>query len=68
ATTGFQVGSFTAGQVADEDAVIGKSVELAAQAVFANYMQLNGKLGELSSAVPERTIPDALLPKVVKFA
>jgi len=66
ATTGFQVGQYTAGQVADDKTVVGNSPELATQAVFANYLKFNGRMDLFSSTVPNGTLDGAILNGVIK--
>ena len=67
ATTGYQVGQFTAGQVADDTFVTGASPEAAAAAVFANYLQVN-KRPDLFAGVAGSIITSTQLPTVIKFA
>lgn len=67
ATSSFQVGSFTKGQVADDTFVTGGSPEAAAAAVFANYLAANKKTN-LFDGVAGRTIDANTLPSVIKFA
>jgi hypothetical protein len=65
-TSGSQIGYFTAGQAADDQFITGASPELAAVAVFANYLQLNGKMN-LFAPIVGRTFNAADLPKVLRF-
>jgi len=67
ATTGNQVGWYTAGQVADTTFFTSGSPELSAGAVFANYLQLNGQLGQFSNIVPSPFFNSTNIPSVVKF-
>jgi hypothetical protein len=67
ATSGFQVGRFTKGQVADDTFITGGSPEAAAAAVFANYLAAN-KRTDLFNAVAGRTIDANTLPSVIKIA
>lgn len=55
-----QVGHFTAGQVSDDTFLTGANVELAAAAMFANYMAFNGKLGSVESILPRLFSTDQL--------
>jgi hypothetical protein len=59
-TSGFQIGQFTTGQVVDESYVIGSNPELAAQAVFANYLQFNKSLGLFGSIVGRSALTDGV--------
>lgn len=69
ATKSYQLGWFTSGQVADDRFITGGSAELAAAAVFANYLQLNGKLGQFTNIVQSASLSTtAQLDSVVKFA
>lgn len=57
-TTGNQIGGFNDGQAADGKFPTGTSAELAAQAVFANYAALNGRIDFLEQY---RVLGDASL-------
>ena len=65
-TSGMQIGQYTAGQVADPASIIGSSPEVAAQAVFANYLQFNKKLNLFSSITNSSALQGAALTGVVK--
>lgn len=47
-----QLGNFTAGQAVDDTFLTGGSAELAAGAMFANYLSFNGKLGLVETFLP----------------
>ncbi len=66
-TSGFQIGSFTQGQVADDSFVTGNSPEAAAAAVFANYLAVNKRL-DLYGGIVGRALDVSLLNQVIKFA
>jgi hypothetical protein len=66
ATSGYQIGSYTNGQVADASNAVGASPEVAAQAVFANYLKMNGKMELFDRVIPRGTLDAQLLAKVVK--
>lgn len=66
ATTAAQIGQYTAGQVADDTHVIGSNPELAAQAVFANYLQFNKKIGLFAPITNSSTLRDSVLQGVIK--
>jgi hypothetical protein len=68
ATSGYQIGNFTNGQVADPSTPVGASPDLAAQAVFANYLQLNKRMDLFDRIVPRGALDAAALAKVVKVA
>lgn len=61
-----QLGSFTSGQSADDQFLIGNSPDLAAQAVFANYLQFNKKINLFSNVVRGFGLDTADLNQVVK--
>lgn len=65
-TTSFQLGHFTNGQAADDKFITGGNVELAASAIFANYLQFSGQLGLFERVVPG-VFSTAQLDQVVKF-
>jgi hypothetical protein len=67
ATTGFQIGQFTKGQVADDKSIIGSNTEATAAAVFANYLATNNRLDAFASIVPSGILDSANLNKVIKF-
>lgn len=67
AANGFQVGQFTNGQAADDKFVTGDNPELAAAAIFANYLSFNGRLSDMDRVVPRVFNPDQLT-SVVKIA
>ncbi|MBX2988000.1 MAG: hypothetical protein KF802_08880 [Bdellovibrionaceae bacterium] len=66
-TTHYQIGSFTDGQAADDKFVIGNNPELAAQAVFANYLQLNRRM-DLFERIAGRGLDSKGLSEVIKIA
>jgi hypothetical protein len=68
ATSGYQIGNFTNGQVADNTTPVGASPELAAQAVFANYLKLNKRMDLFDRIIPRGALDAAALAKVVKVA
>lgn len=68
ATTGFQIGNYTNGQVADSTTPVGGSPEIAAQAVFANYLKMCGRSELFSKVIPRGTLDSAALAKVIKVA
>lgn len=63
----FQVGRFTAGQVADSTFITGGSPEVAGGAMFANYLAFNGKVGLVESYLP-RVFTTAQIDQVVSFS
>jgi len=65
-TSNFQLGHFTAGQSADDNFITGNNVELAAAAIFANYLHLNNKLG-IFDQVATRSLEAKDLQKVIRF-
>jgi hypothetical protein len=65
-TSSFQIGHFTNGQVADSSFPTGANPELAAVAVFANYLKLNNKLDLLNPILGSRTVDAEFLKKVIK--
>lgn len=66
ATSGYQIGSFTDGQAADDTFVTGGNPELAAAAVFANYLKFN-KRTDLITPVLGSTFNSSQLAQVIKF-
>lgn len=68
AVSGNQIGSFTDGQVADDKFVTGNDAARAAQAVFANYLQFNKKLGLFNQVVGRNALDTAALNQVIKVA
>jgi hypothetical protein len=48
----FQLGHYTSGQAADDTFLIGGSPEMAAGAIFANYMSFNGKSALIENILP----------------
>ena len=65
-TAGHQVGFFTQGQAASESTVVGNNPEMAAIAVFANYLKLNNKMDVFENIVG-RAFDVSMLNQVVKF-
>jgi hypothetical protein len=63
-----QIGHYTDGQAADDKFVTGNDPARAAQAVFANYLKYNNRLGEFEKIVGRNSISTADLNKVVKVA
>lgn len=68
ATSGFQVGSYTTGQVVDSRSPVGNSPELAAQAVFANWAKFNKDMALYTKVIPNGTLTGAVLDSVIKVA
>lgn len=68
ATSGFQIGSFNAGQAADGTFApgTGSNTARAAAAVFANYMAFNKKANMIESVIPGM-FSAAQLSQVLKF-
>lgn len=66
-TSGFQIGQFTSGQAADDKFITGGSAEMAASAVFANYLKLNNKLNLLGNFIGNNTFSTAQLDQILKF-
>lgn len=48
----FQLGHFTNGQAADDTFLTGGSAELAASAMFVNYLSFNGMISQIESYLP----------------
>ncbi len=65
-TSNNQIGYFTSGQAADDQFITGASPEIAAVAVFANYLKLNNKMN-LFAPIVGRTMNESDLPKVLRF-
>lgn len=63
-TSNFQIGQFTNAQAADDQFITGGSPELAAAAVFANYLEWNGKLNLLEQIIPGK-FTTAQLDKII---
>lgn len=66
-TTGFQIGSFTNGQVAAENTPVGSRMEAAATSIFANYLAFNGKMDRFDS-IAGRILSRPDLQTVLKVA
>ena len=66
-TKNFQIGQFTSGQVADDTFITGGNPEVAATAVFANYLQLNNQMNLFSTIVPSNIFSVANLNQVLMF-
>lgn len=67
ATSGFQIGNFTAGQEADSSSPIGNNTEATAAAVFANWLAANNALGMFGSIVPTSIMDSRKMESVIKF-
>jgi hypothetical protein len=67
-TSSFQIGHFTDSQAADDKFIIGNSPQLAAQAVFANYLKLNNQMAMFQSVITSGALGTDALNQVVKFA
>lgn len=65
-TSGFQIGNYTKDQVSDDTTVVGSNPEVAAAAIFANWLKLNNRM-DLFTTVAGRTISATDLDKVIKF-
>lgn len=61
-----QLGHFTSGQAVDDTFLIGDSAELAAAAMFVNYLAFNGKLNLVESLLP-RVFTTADIDLVAKY-
>ncbi len=68
ATSGFQIGHYTTGQVADDKTPVGNSPELAAQAVFANWAKFNKNMALYTKVIPNGSLSGAVLDSVIKVA
>jgi hypothetical protein len=66
ATSGQQIGQYTTGQVADGSAPTGANPEVAAQAVFANYLAFNKRTDLFASIVPGSVLNGSVLQGVLK--
>lgn len=66
ATSGFQIGDYLAGQVANDKTVVGNSPELAAQAVFANWARFSGNMALFDQVVGRGAFDAATLSSIVK--
>ncbi len=67
ATTDFQIGQYTSAQSADSNFITNWNAERASLAVFANYLQLNRKLGMLDQ-IQGGQFDAGILQRVIKFA
>ena len=65
-TNAFQMGQFTSGEEADTRFITGGSPELAAAAIFANYLSLNRKAGDIEKVIP-RTFSQAEINQIIKI-
>lgn len=61
---GKQLGSFTQGQAVNDKTLVGGSPELAAAAVFANYLSFAGKLSKFEEVVGRGTLDSVELDEV----
>ncbi len=66
ATSGFQIGNYTTGQVANDRTPVGNSPEVAAQAVFANWAKFSGNMGLFTKVIPSGTLSGPILDSVIK--
>lgn len=66
-TKGFQLGRFTTGQAADDQFLTGNQPELAAAAMFANYLSFNGKMPLLEQVIP-RVFTASDLDQILMFS
>lgn len=66
ATLGNQIGWFTSGQAASEKTIIGNNPEIAAVAVFANYLRLNNRM-DLFESIVGRAFDVSRLAEVLRF-
>jgi hypothetical protein len=67
ATSGFQIGQYLSGQVVDESHVIGSNPEVAAQTVFANYLQFNKAIDLFDGVVGRSPISGTAMNGVLKI-
>lgn len=67
ATVDQQIGQYTVEQAADHSFVGGWNVERSSLAVFANYLKLHGRLGDLEKIAPG-VFDATALSKLIKFA
>lgn len=51
-TSGYQLGSFNKGQGADDKFLTGGSAEIAAAAIFANYLNFSGQIAKFEPVLP----------------
>ncbi len=63
-----QVGQYTDGQGVDRNSFIGADANKVAYAVFANYLQISGRLGEFDNYVPTGVFTPEQLRKTLIFA
>jgi hypothetical protein len=66
-TSGHQIGQFTSGQAVDDKFITGGNPELAASAVFANYLKFNKRM-DLLAPIIGSTFNSSQLDQVIKFA
>ena len=62
-----QLGHYTAGQAADETFLTGGSSEIAAGAMFVNYLSFNGKLSLVENYLP-RVFTSTEIDLITKIA
>lgn len=62
-----QVGQYTDGQGADRDTIVGTDAKAAAYAVFANYLNVCGRLGEFENTAPRGIFTPAQLDSLMVF-
>jgi len=67
ATSGFQVGSYTSGQVANDATPVGSSPEVAAQAVIANYLNFIKRASMFPAVAPSSPLSGGALQGVLKL-
>lgn len=63
-----QIGHFTDAQVADDKFPIGNDPSRGAQAVFANYLQFNKRIGDFNRIVGRNALDASVLSQVIKVA
>ncbi len=68
ATSGFQIGNYTTGQVANEKTAVGNSPELASQAVFGNWCKFSGNMAAYTKVIPNAALSGTILDGVIKVA
>ena len=66
-TNGYQIGSFTEGQVADTENALGDNAEIAAQVVFANYLKFAKRMDLFAGVTGGRSIALPELQKLIKI-
>jgi hypothetical protein len=66
--TKIQVGAYTDGQGVDRSTFIGSDASKIAYAVFANYLNIQGRMGELADYLPDGVFTPAQLEQVLVFA